>query len=163
MTRVAQVAWLALTFMAIGEVHRAECEDAPSAPPLFLQASISTAGPYGESWYLTLAPSGEVSLQVFYSKSPSGSLLARFSLSEEQALTIRKACESQTFFALPSDLTPPQRAFHRPHLQLDIHLAGRHHKVSLYDPAALKGQAATSRFLAVWNSVFEQLPLRPSW
>jgi hypothetical protein len=162
MTRIAQVAWLTLAFVAVGGVHRGECDDAPSTPPLFLQASISTAGPYGEGWYLTLAPSGEVSLQVFYNKSPSGSLLARFALSEQQALTIRKACDSQAFFALQSDLAPPQRAFHRPHLQLDIHLGGRHHKVSLYDPAALKGQA-TGQFLAVWNSVFEHLPVKPSW
>ncbi len=163
MTRVAQVAFLALTLVAASDVHRAYCEDPPSAPPLFLQASVSTAGPYGEGWYLTLAPSGEVSLQVFYSKSPSGSLLARFSLSEQQTLAIRKACDSQDFFGLPSDLAPPQGAFHRPHLQLDIHFGGRHHKVSLYDPAGLKGQAGTGRFLAVWNSVFEALPLRPSW
>lgn len=114
-------------------------------------------------WYLTLAPSSEVSLQVFYNQSPSGNLLGRFSLSEQQSLAIRKACDAQDFFGLPADLTPPQQAFHRPHLQLTIHLGGRHHKVSLYDPAELKGQAATIRFLAVWAAVFEGLPLRPSW
>ena len=160
---MTRMALLALTLFTATDARPAEREDAPSAAPLFLQASISTAGPYGEGWYLTLAPSGEVTLQVFYNQSPSGTLLGRFILSEEKTLAIREACAAQEFFGLPPSLTPPQQAFHRPHLQLDIHLGGRHHKVSLYDPAELKGQATTNRFLAVWASVFQGLPVRPSW
>lgn len=160
---MARLIRLAVTLLIAADVQLATCGDAPSPAPLFLQASISTAGPYGQGWYLTLAPGGEVTLQVFYNQSPSGNLLGRFSLSEQQSLAIRKACDAQDFFGLPADLTPRPQAFHRPHLQLTIHLGGRHHKVSLYDPAELKGQAATLRFLAVWASVFEGLPLKPSW
>lgn len=163
MTRGAGVALVALACLAAADVTRAGAEEAPGASPLFLKASISTAGPYGEGWYLTLAPDGEVSLQVFYSSNPSGSLLARFNLSQDKVLALRKACDSQDFFGLPSELTPLQRHFHRPNLGLEIHLGGRHHRVSLYDPAALEGRTTTARFLTVWKSVFDGLPLRPSW
>jgi len=164
MRRVLWVAWPAVVLLMMAQAARAQGGDeAPSLSPLFVRASISTAGPYGESWYLTIGPDGDVSLQVFYTSKPSGSLMARFQLSAEQVGAIRKASETQRFFEVPGDLAPQQRQFHRPHLQLEFHLGERHHKVSLYDPSAIKSHAATGRFLMVWNTVFEGLPLRPSW
>ena len=138
-------------------------KEAPGAPALFVQAFISTAGAYGETWQLTLAPNGDVFLQVFYGASPSGDVMAHFTLSERGIGAIREACETQQFFDLPTDLAPLERLGHKPSLQIEIHLAGRHHKASLYDPAALRTHAAANRFLALWNAVFETLPLRPSW
>ncbi len=135
----------------------------PASSLLLVKASISTAGPYGESWYLTLAPDGEVNLQVFYSTSPSGTLLARFSLSDEHVLAVRETVASEEFFALPPELAPSQRLFHQPRLILDVYLGGGHHRVSLYDPEALKNQPSSNRFLAVWRRVFEALPFSPSW
>jgi len=145
---------------AISPAHAGQGEE-PAL--LFVKASISTAGPYGERWYLTLAPDGEANLQVFYRTNPSGTLLARFSLSEEYVLAVRETVASEEFFALPPELAPSQSRFHQPHLILDVYLGGRHHNVSLYDPEALEEQPSSNRFLAVWRRVFEALPYRPSW
>jgi len=143
--------------------HSSPPEEATAAPPLFVRASVSTAGAYGQNWHLTLSPNREVFLQVFYGSNPSGNLMAHFTLSERQVGAIRKACEAQRFFELPADLAPQRIPLHRPHLQIEIHLGVRHHKVSLSDPSALRAHSAADRFLAVWKAVFETLPLRPSW
>ena len=135
----------------------------PGAPPLFVRASVTTAGPYGESWHLTLAPDGAVSLQVSYRTNPSGNLTARFQLSGERVEAVRSASEAQHFLDLPAELEPEVVQFHRPHLKLEFHLDGRHHEVSLYDPPALKSHAAARRFLEVWETVFAGLPIKPSW
>ena len=155
---VAAVATLA----AISAASARQGEE-PASSLLLVKASISTAGQYGESWYLTHAPDGEVNLQVFYSTSPSGSLLARFRLSDEHVLAVRETVASEEFFALPPELAPSQTLFHQPRLVLDVYLGGAHHTVSLYDPEALENQPNSNRFLAVWRRVFEALPLRPSW
>ncbi len=157
----AFVAALAILAAVIPASGRQGEELAPSA--LLVKASISTAGPYGESWYLTLAPDREANLQVFYSTSPSGTLLARFSLSGEQVLAVRETLVSEDFFALPPELAPSEVLMHRPRLVVDVYLGARHHTVSLYDPEKLKSLPTTSRFLAVWQRIFEALPLRPSW
>jgi hypothetical protein len=158
------VASAAIASLATAQLaHASPREQAAGAPALFVRAFLSTAGAYGENWHLTLAPNGEVFLQVFYGSSPSGNVMAHFTFSETRVGAIKKACEAQQFFELPTDLAPLQRPLHKPSLQIEIHLGGRHHKVSLYDPSALRAHAAANRFLAVWNTVFETLPLRPSW
>jgi hypothetical protein len=45
---------------------------------LWVEAWLSTAGPYGQGWSLRLAPSGNVTLRVLYMGTPSGSLMAEF-------------------------------------------------------------------------------------
>ena len=150
------------TLAAISPANARQGEE-PASPLLLVKASITTAGPYGESWYLTLAPDGEANLQVSYRTNPSGTLLARFSLSEEYVLAVRETVASEEFFALPPELAPSQSLFHQPRLVLDVYLGGGHHTVSLYDPDALKDQPSSNRFLAVWRRVFEALPYRPSW
>ena len=155
---VAALATLAAVIPASGRQGE---ELAPSA--FLVKASISTAGRYGESWYLTLAPDGEANLQVFYSTSPSGTLLARFSLAAEHVLAVRETLVSEEFFALPPQLEASEPPMHRPRLVVEVYLGGRHHTVSLYDPEKLESQPTTSRFLAVWQRIFEALPLRPSW
>ena len=134
-----------------------------AAPGLFVQAWVSTAGPYGESWNLTIAPDGEVNLQVLYLGSPSGTLLARFTWSAAQLNAIREAVHTADFFALPARLAPPESLFHQPHLRLEIHFGERHQNVTLYDPDALAGQPEAARFLTLWRRVFEELPFKPSW
>ena len=157
----ACVAALATLAAAISAGGTQEEEPAPSA--FLVKASISTAGPYGESWYLTLAPDGEANLQIFYSTTPSGTLLARFRLSGEDVLAVRETLESEDFFALPPELAPSEVHMHRPRLVVEVYLGGRHHTVSLYDPEKLESLPTTRRFLAVWQRIFEALPLRPSW
>jgi len=150
-------------FLTTGVAHANPAEEALGAPVLFVRAFASTGGAYGENWDLTLAPDGAVFLQVSYGTSPSGEVMAHFTFSEWRTRAIREVCETQRFFDLPTDLAPLERLGHKPSLQIEIHLAGRRHKVSLYDPSALRTHAAANRFLAVWNAVFETLPLRPSW
>lgn len=136
-------------------------ESAESAP--LVQALISTAGPYGQNWYLTLTPDAEVSLQVFYNHNPSGTLLARFQLGQAHLEGLRGTLQSERFFDLPASIAPTESPLHMPDLRLAVTLDGRTHKVNLYNPSALTKDTNAKRFLASWNRLFEALPLRPSW
>lgn len=138
-----------------------QAEDKPVA--LVVEAWISTAGPYGESWDLRLMPSGEISLRVNYMITPSGTLMARFSLSPDQIAGIRTGIESERFFDLPAKISPASLPLHRPALRLDVWLDNKYHSVQLYDPDQLKADPNLRRFLAVWKRLFEPLPIRPSW
>jgi hypothetical protein len=142
---------------------RAQPAAQQNAPVLLVKASLSTAGPYGEGWYLTLTPDGDVALQVFYSTNPSGSLMARFTVAEERIDDLRRTIDAERFFDLPTEVSPKTRAFHRPDFRLDVTVSGRQHKVSLYDPGELTKDDAARRFLVVWGRLFEGLPLKPSW
>ena len=153
---------VALTLFALTSSVVAVQEDGAPILPI-VKASVSTAGPYGENWYLTLTPEGQVSLQVFYSSRPSGNLLAHFNLGEEQVVAIKDALETNDFFALPSQAEPAQVAMHRPNLTIEVYLGAEHHTATLYDPEALESEATTTRFLAVWGAIFEGLPFQPSW
>jgi hypothetical protein len=139
----------------------AGAEEKPAG--LVVEAWVSTAGPYGESWDLKLTPGGEIALQVFYSINPSGSLMARFSLSDERVAGIRKAIESERFFELPVEIAPPTAPLHQPDLRLDVWVSGGHHKVALYDPDQLPSDPNARRFLTVWKRLYEGLPIKPSW
>jgi hypothetical protein len=138
-----------------------KADDKPVA--LVVEAWISTAGPYGESWDLRLTPSGEASLRVNYMTAPAGNLMGRFTLSAEQVVRIRTAIESERFFAMPAKVFPATVPLHRPALRLDVWLGERHHSVQLYDPDQQKADPNVRRFLGVWSRLFESLPLRPSW
>jgi hypothetical protein len=148
-----------LALSLIGSIPRAE--DKPAV--LVVEAWIATAGPYGESWDLRLTPSGEASLRVNYMSAPSGSLMARFSLSADQLAAIRHAIASERFFELPAKVSPAPLPLHRPALRLDIWLDEKHHSVQLYDPDQQRTVLSVRRFLAVWRRVFAALPIRPSW
>ena len=94
--------------------------------------------------------------------TPSGNLMARFSLSADQVAGIRSVIESERFFDMPAKIFPATLPLHRPALRLDVWLDGKHHSVALYDPAQLKADPNVRRFLAVWERLFESLPIRPS-
>lgn len=149
-----------LALLTFGGLMAAE-EPKPDA--LVVEAWISTAGPYGEGWDLKLVPSGAVALRVFYSLQPSGSLMGEFTLSEEQVTGIRRVIEAERFFDLPPQISAPMVTLHQPDLRLEVWLGSKHHKVALYDPSQLKGDARVRRFMAVWNKLYEGLPIRPSW
>ncbi len=155
--------WDAALFILLGSLLSGAGQTDAPPPAFFVKASITTAGPYGESWYLTLSPDGEASLQVFYSTSPSGTLLARFSLSRERVNAALDVVKSEEFFALPEEIQPSEIQMHRPRLVVEAYDGDRHHRVSLYDPDQLMDRAETKRFLAVWRSIFESLPLKPAW
>jgi len=138
-----------------------KAEDKPVA--LVVEAWISTAGPYGESWDLRLTPSGEMSLRVNYMIAPSGNLMARFSLSADHVAAIRQVILAERFFDMPAKVFPATLPLHRPALRLDIWLDEKRHSVQLYDPDQLKADPNVRRFLAIWNRLFDRLPIRPSW
>ena len=154
---------VALTLCTLASSAIAVQEDSGAQTLPIVKASVSTAGPYGENWYLTLTPEGQVSLQVFYSSRPSGNLLANFNLGEETVVAIKDALEANDFFALPSQAEPAQVAMHRPNLTIEVYLGAEHHTATLYDPEALESDPTTARFLAVWEAIFEGLPFQPSW
>ena len=132
-------------------------------PPVIVTAFMSTAGPYGESWVLTMSPEGRASLRVHYLGNPSGSLMAHFELGDKAIEAIRKVVTSERFFEIPAKLAPKVSAFHKPALQLDVRVGSTHHNVNLYDPAQLGRDAAVERFRQVWNAVFAAIPLKPAW
>jgi hypothetical protein len=140
-------------------------ESAPTtaAPDLLAEAWLSTAGPYGEGWELRLMPHGDVSLRVFYSLRPSGSLMADFDIDEDHMARIRAAIDAQAFFDLPAEISPKLSALHMPDFRLEITLGNRKSKVQLYDPADLKDDSRAKRFLAVWAAIYDGLPLKPKW
>jgi hypothetical protein len=137
----------------------------PLSPPtdLYVEATVSTAGPYGELWVLRVTPGGDALLHTYYSASPSGSLMAEFSLSDESVDKLRAAIESERFFELPADISPRVSPLHQPDLQMEITLGGRKRKVRVYDPGQLKGDQGVKRFMAVWTRLYEGLPLKPTW
>ncbi len=157
--KMSRAAYGLVALSLLGSILKAE--DKPVA--LVVEAWISTAGPYGESWDLRLTPSGEISLRVNYMITPSGNLMARFSLSADQVAGIRKVIESERFFDMPAKIFPATLPLHRPALRLDVWLDGKHHRVALYDPDQLKADPNVRRFLTVWKRLFESLPIRPSW
>jgi hypothetical protein len=154
------------------------CSSTPPPPPspalvaaepasgagLAVQASIATAGPYGEFWTLSLAPDGTAFLHVSYSLDPAVTLLANFALTPPQLESIQAQVELQDFFHLPTELSDPEVALHQPDLRLTVSLGGQSHRVTLYDPEDLgAGNRQVQRFLAVWRVLFEALPLAPEW
>jgi hypothetical protein len=136
---------------------------ANGAADLLVEATVSTAGPYGELWMLRLMPDGEVFLRTYYSVNPSGRVMADFDLGEEYAAKLRRTIEEERFFDLPTEISPRESLLHQPDLQLEISLGRRKWKVRLYDPDQLKGNANVKRFLAVWASVYAGIPLKPTW
>lgn len=136
---------------------------AEEKPPVLVTAWVTTAGPYGEAWELTVTPEGRTSLNVSYMANPSGSLMAHFRLRDEAVDAIRTVVENEHFFDIPAKLAPKTSALHRPALQLDVRVGSRHHNVNLYDPALIGQDATVERFLKVWKALFAALPLKPSW
>ena len=132
------------------------------APDLLIEGWLSTAGPYGESWWYTLTPGGSVSLHVDYILNPSGSLMAEFHVSDEDVARVRKAIETERFLELPEKISAEMVELHRPDYRLTITLGGRRAQVSLYDPAQIKSDPRTARFLKVWNEMYRCLPVKPS-
>jgi hypothetical protein len=140
-------------------------EPAPTSatPDLWAEAWLSTAGPYGQGWSLRLAPSGNVSLRVFYMGTPAGSLLADFDPGDGYEARVRAVLNDQQFFVLPAEITPKAAMLHMPDFSLNIGLGSRRHKVRLYDPEQMKSDPRAKRFLAVWTALFDGLPVKPSW
>ncbi len=152
-----------LTIAALLTLAVGAAADDKQAPVVIVTALMTTAGPYGESWVFTMTPEGRASLKVVYMGNPRGSLMAQFDLRETAIEAIRKAITSERFFEIPAKLTPEVFGFHKPALQLDVRVGGVYHNVNVYDPAQLGKDAAVERFRKVWNAVFAELPLRPSW
>jgi hypothetical protein len=132
-------------------------------PPVVVTAFMSNAGPYGESWVLTMTPDGRVSLTVLYMGNPGGTLMARFDLRDPAIEAISEAITSERFFDLPSKIEPKVLPMHKPALQLDVRVGSTHHNVNVYDPKQLEKDAAVERFRKVWNAVFATIPIKPAW
>jgi hypothetical protein len=130
---------------------------------LFLRASVSTAGPYGEAWSLTITFRGEASLEVMYMLQPSGSLLGRFTVTDKHLASIAAAIDKEQFFALPGKISAERIALHQPDLELEVTVGTATHKVRLYDPQELADDRRTKQFLSVWERVFEAFPIKPKW
>jgi hypothetical protein len=76
--------------------------------------------------------------------------------------SIREAVVRADFFSLPTELSPEKVFLHMPDLRVEVELASRTQKVSLYSPDELEGDDK-QRFMDVWNALLEPLPFKPSW
>jgi hypothetical protein len=137
--------------------------EAEQAPPVSVRAWVSTAGPYGESWELTIDPKGTASLEIGYMLNPLGRISGEFHLTLEALDTIRKAIANERFFELPPNIAPETVPIHAPDLKLTVTISDRTHEVRLYDPEELPADPRVKRFLAVWNQAFASVPLKPRW
>jgi hypothetical protein len=137
----------------------------PRRTPTFtvIKATVSTAGPYGDSWYVTILPDGEASLKVYYSVGSSGSILGRFSLPDERIEDIARSIETEGFFTLPAEFGPQSAPLHQPDLWLEIAVGDKRRKVNLYDPDQIATDPRAKRLLAIWDQVFGGLPFKPKW
>jgi hypothetical protein len=133
-----------------------------TASDLVIQASLSTAGPYGDDWQLTLAPDRTVFVEVYYGGAASGSVTGSFFLSAEAVSEIANAVETQDFFNLPDEISRQWVVLHNPDFFISVSKGGRSHKVNLYNPEELGPMPEVQRFLAVWDALFRHLPLRPA-
>jgi hypothetical protein len=136
---------------------------AAESVPILVSASVSTAGPYGELWEVSITPEGSASLRVHYMGNPFGTLLAQFTLPPDAMDRIRTAIEADRFFDLPAEIAPKASPLHMPNLHLGLSVGAKHHKVRLYDPASIEKDPSAQRFLKVWKTVFAGLPLKPAW
>ena len=137
---------------------------ATALPPMAVAAWVSTAGPYGPMWDLTIAADARATLEVLYPFNPSGRLAGNFEIAEERLATLRRAVETERFFDLPAELGPKEAILaHMPDLRLEIQVGAKKHKVALYDPSQVARLATTRRFLTVWQTVYAGLPIRPTW
>jgi len=157
--RCSTAALLCATLAALSAQQTVAAEP----PLLVVEAWVSTAGPYGESWELGIRPDGVVRMQVLYMGSPSGNLMARLHLPEPALARIRAALDSERFFELPEKLAPKTSLLHMPFFKLDVWSGTRHRAVTLYDPKQIHADPSTQRFLEVWEAVYAGLPLRPTW
>jgi len=148
--------WMAL--LAVPGLARAQ-----AGATLTVKAYVSTAGPYGESWELNLAPEGTLSLEIRYMLNPLGKMSGEFIPLPERIKRLQEVIVAEQFMELPQEIWPDTAPLHQPDLRLTVTLGDRMHKVELYDPDQLRGDTRVPRFFAVWKEVFALVPLAPKW
>lgn len=141
--------------------------DGYTIPPrhgLLLEASVFK-GVAEESWALTVMPTGRVSLEISYFDSLHawGNLLGSFMLDPTDLEKIRLVVEGQRFMDLPEKILPSVLYEHPPQLRLEVSMDGKTHRVDVRDPEEIGTSPELERFLAVWNTVFERIPTKPTW
>lgn len=151
---------LLVTTLLHCEVAAAQRADNNAAPvPISVSASVLSA--HGPSWGANMIPSGTVHARAHYS-TPAGSAFGTFFGGEETVKVVRRALEESAFFTLPSDIRPGNAQYDRLDFILEVTVGDKAHRVRLYAPAPLpKQNEQVSRFLKVWNAVFDKIPLRP--
>ncbi len=163
-SRVSSSLLIVAFLLCGGSTVEPQSEGPATSSRLFVQASLSTAGPYGQNWYLTLAPDGRLWVEVFFSIDPQGSLIGNFSLTEENMKNLRDAVHTAGFFSLPKEILPSSPVpLHMPDFRMEIELGDQSRKVSLYSPKDLKGSIEAKRFLDLWQKLIAPLPFKPTW
>ena len=135
----------------------------PQDERLSVEASVSTAGPHGQSWQLKLSPDGAAELEIRYMQNPLGSLKGKFKASRERIAAVRAILAQERFYDLPATISPKAVALHQPDLKLKVTIGEKAYNARLYAPNDLTSDDRARRFLAIWNTAFAQVPLQPSW
>ncbi len=164
-----------LALVACSVSRQASQADQPlcqlAAQPPVLEFRLSTAGPYGETWRVTLREFSELPpedpwVEVcvdFHSFAPSGRAQASFLLSAERYREVLAALDDAKFHELPEVISQPKVALHMPSLEIVDRRQDTPRSVELYNPTELTGRLEVPRFMRVWDSLFNQLPLSTKW
>jgi len=92
-----------------------------------------------------------------------GELKGSFLVSSTAWERLAKLVEKERFFDLPKDIRKEAYLPHAPDLRLKITQGGKTKEVRLFDPDTITDASKKRRFMTVWNSLFEQLPVKPKW
>ena len=141
----------------------AECPPTDPPPNIVVEASISTAGPYGEFWEVSIDPEGELHLVVLYMTDPLGHFCGEFHVGKARLEELQHKVNSSSYFDLPEQIEPTEVPFHAPDLRLMVKHNGQEKSVALYNPDAVLEGPQKTRFMEIWNAVFAMLPVKPKW
>jgi len=137
------------------------CTAKSAVPDIAFEAEVTTAGPYGEHWTVTLEYGEEASVAIHWTFHTPGHLTGTFLIEPQE---VAKAADAAQFASLPQWIDNDRPApLHQPDLRLDLQVNCRRHEVHLYDPARVENRGQVERFMAVWNAIFRQLPVQPKW
>jgi hypothetical protein len=154
---VALVAMCSVMSIATHAQDRGEA----AASTVVIDASVRTAGPYGETWYLLVTGDGRAFFEYASLRTPMGSVSGKFLVDPAAIRRVQEQAQSTQFSSLPKALEPSPVPMHAPDYRLKVRIGDEVPSVRVYAPKELQDTAALQRFWSVWNMAWSLVPLRP--
>jgi hypothetical protein len=127
-------------------------------PDVAFEAVVST---FGERWIVTADLLSEASVEINWALQHSGHLKGTFLIDDQQVATAAAAAQ---FASLPESIYPERGVtLDSPHLRISLSVNCARHTVQIDDPSGVEDRKKVERFMAVWNAIFQQLPVHPTW
>jgi hypothetical protein len=125
-----------------------------------IEAAFYTNGTYGDLYKLMLPGGDGVELEVVSFLSPMGKVSGSYFADSVKVRALAEAIVIHQFSALPSRISTKNPVpFHAPEYRLSVTLDGKTHRVLLVAPQFKSQTEEAKRFVAVWNAVFELVPV----